>query len=99
MNANTKQAKGSSLLVSWVCLGLLALGVFLSLRLDAAVPGGICLFFLLLGLACRFWSARATENLSIRMECQKTRLFPGQETTIAYEINNDKLLPLVWWWY
>ena len=96
MKSNTKQAKGSSLLVSWGCLGLLALGVFMSLRLGAAVPGGICLFFLLMGLACRFWSARATEHLTLRMVCPRTRLFPGQETTIVYEVSNDKLLPLVW---
>ena len=96
MKSNTKQAKGSSLLVSWACLGLLALGVFICLRMNAAVPGGVCLFFLLLGLACRYWSRRATEDLSLRMECRKTRLFPDQETSIVYEVRNDKLLPLVW---
>ena len=84
MKSDTKQAKGSSLLVSWVCLGLLGLGVFLCLRLDAAVPGGVCLFFLLLGLACRYWSRRATEDLSLRMECRKTRLFPDQETSMEF---------------
>ena len=96
MKSDTKQAKSSSYLVSWVALGLLALGLFLSLRTDAVLMAGLCLFFLLLGLVCRFWCARATDRLYLRLGCPRTRLFPGQETTIVYEVTNDKLLPLVW---
>ena len=96
MKSDTKQSMGSSFLVSPIGLGLLALGLLLSLRMDAVLMAGVCLFFLLLGLVCRYWSARATDNLTLHMECHKTRLFPDQDTVITYEVTNDKLLPLVW---
>lgn len=96
MKSDTKQAKSSSYLVSWAALAMLGGGLFLSLRMHAVLMAGLCLFFLLLGLVCRFWCARATDRLELRLVCPRTRLFPGQETTITYEVTNHKLLPLVW---
>lgn len=96
MKSDTKRAGGSSFLVSNLALGGLAVGLAVSLRMDAVLMAGLCLFFLLLGLVCRFWCARAMKGLQLRMECHRTRLFPGQDTTITYEVVNDKLLPLVW---
>ena len=78
MKSDTKRAKSSSFLVSGPVLGGLAAGLALALRLDAVLMAGLCLFFLLLGLVCRFWCARATEQMGFRMECTKKRLIPGQ---------------------
>lgn len=96
METKTISGKGSSFLVTTPALAILGGGMLLSLRLNASLMAGLCLFFLLLGILCRLWSARAMKQVSIRMECSRTRLFPGQETTIRYEVENGKLLPLVW---
>lgn len=96
MKHNTVSGKGSSLLVSTPALITLGAGMLLSLRLNAPLVAGLCFFFLLLGLLCRYWSAKAMQNVSIQMECSKSRLFPGQETTIRYQVENNKFLPLVW---
>ena len=96
MKLKSSPGSGSSFLVSIPTLVILGAGLLLSLRLNAPLMAGLCLFFLLLGLLCRYWSARAMEHVTIRMECSRSRLFPGQETTIRYEMKNGKLLPLVW---
>jgi len=96
MKTKTTSGKGSSFLVTTPALVILGGGMLLSLRLNAPLMSGLCLFFLLLGILCRLWSARAMEHVTIQMECSRTRLFPGQETTIRYEVENRKLLPLVW---
>jgi len=96
MNSKPKQSKSSSILVSGLALGLFAAVFLISLRINQVLLAGLCLFFLLLGLICRYWSARVIDQLSFRMECRRTRLFPGQETCISYEVSNNKLLPLVW---
>lgn len=96
MKIKTSDRTGSSFLVSTPTLVVLGLGLLLSLRLNAFLMSGLCLFFLLLGVLCRYWSARAMEHVTIRMECGKSRLFPGQETSIRYEMENGKFLPLIW---
>ena len=96
METKTTSGKGSSFLVSTPALIMLGGGIFLALRLNASLMAGLCLFFLLLGLICRYWSAKAMERVTIQMRCSRTRLFPGQETTICYEVENGKFLPLVW---
>lgn len=96
MKLKVISGKGSSFLVSTPALVTLGAGMLLALRLNASLMAGLCFFFLLLGILCRYWSTRAMQNVSIHMECSKTRLFPGQETTIRYEVENGKLLPLVW---
>lgn len=96
MKPDSNRSKSSSFLVSDLGLAAFAIGFLLSLRLKVVLPAGLCLFFLLLGLICRYWSSRATDGLSFHIECSRTRLFPGQETSISYEVTNNKLLPLIW---
>lgn len=96
MKTDRNRAKSSSLMVSGPALGLFAAGLTLALWRKAVLMAALCLFFLLLGIVCRVWCDRATRGLRLHMECPRTRLFPGQETTISYEVTNDKLLPLVW---
>ena len=59
MKHNTVSGKGSSLLASTPALITLGAGMLLSLRLNAPLVAGLCFFFLLLGLLCRYWSAKA----------------------------------------
>jgi len=96
MKSDSNRSKSSSYLVSNLGLAVFAAGFCISLRLKVVFAAGLCLFFLLLGLICRYWSSRATDQLSFHMECPRTRLFPGQETSISYEVTNNKLLPLIW---
>ena len=96
MEFKTPPGNSSSFLVSTPTLTVLGLGLLLSLRLNVSLVAGLCLFFLLLGVLCRYWSARAMEHVTLRMECLRPRLFPGQETVIRYEVENEKFLPLVW---
>lgn len=96
MEIKTNSGKGSCFLVTTPALVFLGGGILLSLRLNAPLMAGLCLFFLLLGVLCRYWSTRAMKHVTIRMECSRTRLFPGQETSIRYEVENGKFLPLVW---
>lgn len=96
MKTDLRAAQSSSLLVSTPVLALLGIGTLLSLRFGSSLMVGLFLFFLLIGLLARWWSAKAIQGVSIRMECSRPRLFPGQDATIRYEIENGKLLPLVW---
>ena len=87
--------RGSSLLISspaWCCSG----PVLLALRLGSGGVAGVCLFFLLLGLAARWWGSRAIRGVSIQVECPRPRLFPGQQTQLIYHLENGKALPLIW---
>lgn len=88
--------QSSSLLVTTGGLWLLFGGMLLSLRLGSALMAGLCLFFLLLGLFSRWWGKRAIQNVALRITCSRKRLFPGQQTTLRYEVENNKFLPLVW---
>lgn len=96
MKTESRTAQSSSLLVSTPALAVLCGGALLSLRFGSALVSGLILFFLLVGLLARWWSAKAIQNVSIRMSCPHPRLFPGQSTTIHYEVENNKLLPLTW---
>lgn len=96
MESKAQFGRGSSLFVAPTALVLLGAGTLLALRLGSGLMAGMCLFFLLLGLGARWWGTRAIRGVSIRIECEKPRLFPGQKTQISYEIENNKLLPLIW---
>ena len=55
------------------------------------------LFFpALLGFCGRLWAKAAVKNVSIRVKAKKSRMFPGDETVLNYQIKNNKLLPLLW---
>ena len=86
----------SSLLVSVGGLLVLAAGVAAALRFGSPLLAGLCLFFLLMGLLARWWSARAMKDVSLTVECDTSRLFPGQTTVLRYRVENQKFLPLVW---
>ena len=88
--------RGSSLLISSPALVLFGAGVLLALRLGSGGVAGVCLFFLLLGLAARWWGSRAIRGVSIQVECPRPRLFPGQQTQLIYHLENGKALPLIW---
>ena len=88
--------RGSSLLISSPALVLFGAGVLLALRLGSGGVAGVCLFFLLLGLAARWWGSRAIRGVSIQVECPRPRLFPGQQTQLIYHLENGKSLPLIW---
>lgn len=94
--ADARLGLSSSLLVSWGGLFLLALGAILAFRFHSLLLAGLCLFFLLMGLMARRWSARAMEQVTLEVECAASRLFPGQTTVLRYKAENRKFLPLVW---
>ena len=96
MKFNIISDRGTSFLVTTPALVFLLGGMLLALRLNAPLMAGLCFFFLLLGILCRYWASKAMQDVTIQMECSRTRLFPGKETTIRYEVENKKLLPLVW---
>ena len=95
-HADARLGLSSSLLVSWGVLLLLALGAALAFRFQRPLLAGLCLFFLLMGLMARRWSARAMEQVSLEVECAAPRLFPGQTTVLRYKVENRKFLPLPW---
>lgn len=96
MNAKDRFGASSSLFASIGGLLVLTLGLILSLRFKASLLAGIFLFFLLLSLLARFWGARAIGKVTVGVHCPKPRLFPGQTTTLTYEVTNGKWLPLAW---
>lgn len=96
MKSDSRFGLGSTLLATLPGIFLLCLGAFFAFRYGFKLLAALFLFFFFLSLVTRLWSARAIRGVSIRMECQRPRLFPGEETTIRYELKNDKFLPLVW---
>lgn len=96
MEGRTLLGRSSSLFVSTPGLIAFGGGALLALRLDCREVAGLLVFFLLLGLVCRWWGKRAIDGVSIHVECREPRLFPGQQTKITYRVENHKVLPLVW---
>lgn len=96
MDGKTRLGRSSSLLVSVGGLLVQGLGLVLSLYFGSGLMAGLFLFFLLLSLLTRQWGLRAIRKVELKLSCTKTRLFPGQTTTLCYQVENKKLLPLAW---
>ena len=96
MARNSSLGATSSLFTSVpVIAGCLALGFLLSWFGFAAAPG-LLFFAALLGLASRLWGERAAGAASVSVRASARPLFPGEETSVRYRVENKKLLPLVW---
>ena len=74
-------ALGLSLLTNWA--GMSALGAFLFL-------------LFLLGAAARCWGRLALRRVRAQVSAERAVLSVGEELSLAYAVENDKLLPLVW---
>lgn len=96
MNANDRLGASSSLLASNGGLLLLGICLVLSLRFGSALMSAVLLFFLVLGVLARLWGNRAIKRVEVSILCPRPRLFPGQTTTVTYQLTNGKTLPLVW---
>ena len=70
-----------SLLTNWA--GMSALGAFLFL-------------LFLLGAAARGWGRLALRRVRAQVSAERAVLSVGEELSLAYAVENDKLLPLVW---
>ena len=78
-----------------------AIVFFLALGIAAAFFGntrltGIFLFLGCFGAVSRFWGRRAMDRVELRVKSGTCALYPGMETELEYEIENGKLLPLIW---
>lgn len=86
-------------------ISLLSVSVILAVLLGltaAAAAGGektlAVLFFgmFLIGVLGRIWAYLTVQHLRIRMKAHKTRMFPGDETCLFWQITNRKGLPVLW---
>ena len=50
----------------------------------------------LLAILGRVWAKLTARRLSIRLRASKTRMFPGDEIVLSYQVRNDKALPVLW---
>jgi uncharacterized protein (DUF58 family) len=79
----------------------LALAVTLGLLVFAAVRHIIPLLaitglFLVLAIVSWFWSWRSLRELSLQLTLSQSRLFPGENTELVFELTNGKWLFLSW---
>ena len=86
----------SSYLVYWpVIAGLLILSV-LFFALKVRIVPFILMVVFFVALIARLWADRAAADIRIRAGFSSAGLFPGQDELITFEIDNDKMLPLMW---
>ncbi len=58
---------------------------------------GVVLFAaVLFGVLGRIWAFLTVQNLRIRLRASKTRMFPGDETVLSWQVKNEKFLPVLW---
>jgi uncharacterized protein (DUF58 family) len=78
----------------WVVLALLL--ILLSLLLDAAALAVIGAFLLTLFPVAQWWNQQALRGVTYRRQLSHTRAFPGETVGLSVQINNGKLLPVLW---
>ena len=60
------------------------------------VPAGILFFLGTVGLAARLLAKHSADKLEISVGCEPCCIFPDSVISFSYNINNGKLLPLLW---
>jgi len=90
------QREDSSLLsLAFIQLCLLAL-VAVCVAAGQTVLGMVLLAAALLGVLGRIWAFLTVQNLRVRLRASKTRMFPGDETVLSWQVKNEKFLPVLW---
>lgn len=83
-------------------LSLTLIQVILLILVAAAVSAGqlllamVLLGMVLLAAAGRIWARMTARKLTVRLRASKTRMFPGDEAVLTYEVKNQKALPVLW---
>ncbi len=92
----TPQREDGSLL-SLVFIQLCLLGlVAVCVAAGQPVLGMVLLGAVLLGVLGRIWAFLTAQNLRVRLRASKTRMFPGDETVLSWQVKNEKFLPVLW---
>lgn len=79
--------------------GVISAELFLSILsagYDMTLLSGVLLFLSLVGCISHLWSHLSVRNLRFSLSVDSSRLFPGSETKLRYQFDNDKHLPLLW---
>lgn len=89
-------AASSSLFVTNAALiSFAGLTVASSIWLSPALTA-LFAFLLLLCAASRIWGEQSMKRIRVSAECSAFRLFAGQTAEIAFRVENEKFLPLLW---
>ena len=78
--------------IQLVLLILSAVSVFYGQMLLAAA----LLLPTFIGFFGRIWAKLSVKQLTVTVKAGKSRMFPGDETTLTYQVKNHKLLPVLW---
>lgn len=85
---------------SLLSIGLIQAGLVILVAV-AVVAGQQLLAMVLMGMALlavlgRLWAKVSAKGLTVRLRASKTRMFPGDEITLSYQVKNQKALPVLW---
>ncbi|PWM25109.1 MAG: hypothetical protein DBX44_02985 [Oscillospiraceae bacterium] len=94
--ARTAIGQRSSWLISPVCLGIMAVLALLAILAKTTVLASVLVFLLLVGACSRLWGERSLFRVHFSGSGEPSRVFPGDEMTMEWTVQNDKLLPLIW---
>ena len=86
----------SSWIVSTGLLWTFAALAVLAILARMGALASLLVFLLLIGLTSRLWGERALHRVLFSVRGEPARLFPGEETTLEWTVENDKFLPLIW---
>jgi len=78
----------------WIVLALLL--ILLSLLLDAPALTVISAFILTLFPVAQWWNRQALRGVTYRRQLSRARAFPGETLQLTVQIDNGKLLPVLW---
>ena len=86
----------SSILVSLPCIcAFFAITVIASIFQQALIAS-FCLFVFLIGGLSRLWGYFSVRKVTADIYAQSKHMFIGDETEVSFDIQNEKLLPLIW---
>lgn len=96
MSTKPKQDTSSGLFVRWpAILAFLVLGL-VAMFFSAHTIAMMLFFLFILTLLSRLWAALSVRRVSVHLQVDRQRLFPGDQACLTYTVQNDKLLPLIW---
>lgn len=94
-NLEYSREDASLLSITLIQILLLVL-VAVSVRFGQNLLAVVLLGMILLGILGRIWARMTAQNLKVRLKTSKSRMFPGDQVVLSWQMKNEKLLPVLW---
>ena len=86
----------ASLLAITLIQVILLVMVAVAVRFGQNLMAAVLLAAVLLGILGRLWARLTVRSLKVRMTSPRNHMFPGDRTVLAWQVKNEKFLPVLW---